>query len=115
LTGGGGTQRILERVSMSRARELIMIGNSITAKTAHEWGLVNAVFDSDECFDGALEFASKLAIHSLNSIKAIKKLLAMANGERIKQGLAIERAAFYERLESPDAAAKINSFFDRKK
>jgi enoyl-CoA hydratase len=115
LPGGGGTQRILERISMGNARELIMFGDSITAETAYEWGLVNAVFDPDECFDGALNLASKLASKSLDSLKAIKKLLAMANAARIKQGLIIERATFYERLESPEAAEKINAFFDRKK
>jgi enoyl-CoA hydratase/carnithine racemase len=115
LPGGGGTQRITERISMGRARELIMTGDSITAKTAHEWGLISTVFNQDECFDGALEFAAKLASESLSSLKEIKKLLTLANGEHIKRGLAVERAAFYERLESSDAAEKINAFFDRKK
>lgn len=115
LPGGGGTQRILERISIGRARELIMTGDSITAKVAFEWGLVNAVFDHDECFKSALEFASKLASNSLSSLKEIKKLLTLANAERIKQGLASERAAFYERLESSEAAEKINAFLDKKK
>lgn len=114
LPGGGGTQRITERISMGRARELIMMGDSITARIAHEWGLVNAVFDHDECLDGALEFAANLASKSLSSLKEIKKLLTAANIEHIKKGLVIERTAFYERLESPEAIAKINDFFDRK-
>ena len=95
LPGGGGTQRILQRICMGRARELVMIGDSITAETAYEWGLINAVFDPDKCFDGALEFASKLASHSVNSLKEIKKLLTLSCGEAAKKGLAMERAAFY--------------------
>lgn len=115
LPGGGGTQRILERINVSRARELIMTGDFITAQTAFSWGLINVVFNPDECFEGALKLASKLASHSLNSLKSIKKLLTMANAERIKQGLVVERSAFYECLESDEAAIKIQAFFDRRK
>lgn len=115
LPGGGGTQRILNRITVGRARELIMIGDSITATIAFNWGLIDAVFDHDECIDGALKLASKLASHSLDSLKAIKRLLIMNTVERVKQGLVTERAAFYERLESPEALEKINAFFDRKK
>lgn len=115
LPGGGGTQRILDRISVGRAREMIMIGDSIAAETAFNWGLIDVVFSHAECSDGALNLASKLASRSLDSLKAIKKLLIMNNAERIKQGVVMERAAFYERLESPKTVDRINAFLDRKK
>lgn len=115
LPGGGGTQRILDRLSLARARELIMFGDSITVETAYDWGLVNKVYANDTCFESALKFAEMLAERSLDSLKAIKKLMSLSKDETLEQRLGIERAIFYERLQSSEARATIQAFFDRKK
>lgn len=115
LPGGGGTQRIVDRVGIGRARQMIMLGESISAKTAFEWGLVDEIFEHDQCFGGALALASKLSSYSLNALTEIKKLLVMANHERLDTGLAGERAAFYHCLKGNDARANIHTFLDRNK
>jgi enoyl-CoA hydratase len=39
----GGTQRLPRLVGRSRATEMLLLGESVSADTALEWGLVNAV------------------------------------------------------------------------
>ena len=43
IPGFGGTQRLHHRIGHVRARELVLTGDMIDAKTAHAWGLVNQV------------------------------------------------------------------------
>src|SRR5205085_1441885 len=43
IPGFGGTQRLPHRIGHARARELIMTGEMIDAKTAFAWGLLNRV------------------------------------------------------------------------
>jgi methylglutaconyl-CoA hydratase len=67
---------ILRRsVSEKRAFELITTGEIITAQTAFDYGLVNAVY-ADETFDLDVDsFVSKLASKSASAIALSKRLL----------------------------------------
>jgi enoyl-CoA hydratase/carnithine racemase len=115
LPGGGGTQRILNRISSAHARELIMFGDTLDAEKALNWGLVNAVFSNPECFEKTLAFAEKLNQQSPDSLKAIKHLLSLSSSTPLEQRLITEREAFYDRLNSTDAQTRINAFFNRNK
>jgi enoyl-CoA hydratase len=61
IPGFGGTQRLPHRIGHMRARELIMTGDMIDAKTALEWRLVNAVVAPDELIGAARKLGEKLA------------------------------------------------------
>lgn len=115
LPGGGGTQRIVDRIGIGRARQMIMLGESVPGQIAYEWGLVDEIFEHDQCFDGALVIALKLSAYSGNALKEIKKLLAMASTEKRDVGLFYERSSFYECLKTPQARDNINVFLDRNK
>ena len=115
LPGGGGTQRILHRINLAHAHELIMLGDSISAEKALYWGLINSVTTHDECFDNAIQFALKLASHSTPSLKAIKKLLALSLSDGFAQKLNTERFAFYEQLKTSDVISNIQRFLARKR
>ncbi|MDP3372262.1 MAG: enoyl-CoA hydratase/isomerase family protein [Candidatus Paracaedibacteraceae bacterium] len=115
LPGGGGTQRILQRISLVNAKKLMFLGDSISAKTAYEWGLSDALFSQEECFNGSVQLASKLTNQSLDSQVAIKKLLHLLEHESMQSKLKTERTYFYDRLVSKEANFKINTFLNRNK
>jgi methylglutaconyl-CoA hydratase len=72
---------ILRRsLSEKRAFELIASGETITAQTALDFDLINAVF-ADETFDSEVEaFVSKLASKSASAITLSKRLLYHMDG-----------------------------------
>lgn len=115
LPGGGGTQRICQRISVQRAKELMFLGESVPAKTAHAWGLVDFFVESEPCLESAINFASKIASQSLNSQIKIKKLLHLNDIDSFNANLINERIAFYARLKTSEAKDKITMFFDRNK
>ena len=46
LPGAGGTQRLLEKLSLTDALDLLLTGKEITAKRAYTMGLVDSLVDS---------------------------------------------------------------------
>jgi len=75
IPGGGGTQRLLYKIGMSRVKEMLMLGQSYSAQQMLEWGIVNII-----CADGDLaitvkETADKFKRRPAQSLSVIKKLL----------------------------------------
>lgn len=57
----GGISRLPWLVGLAKAKELILIGDSISAKKAEELGLVNKIFPHDTFYDEVCKIAFKMA------------------------------------------------------
>lgn len=78
IPGGGGTQRLTQKVGINRAKEMLFTGGQYTAPELHSWGVVNRVFE-DENFDEEVQaFAKKLARRSTQSIAQLKRLTQLS-------------------------------------
>ncbi|WP_435798809.1 enoyl-CoA hydratase/isomerase family protein [Peribacillus asahii] len=60
--GGGGTQRLPRLIGPAKAKELMYIGDPISAQEAFQLGLVNRVTADGEGMQTALEMAKKMAV-----------------------------------------------------
>ncbi len=59
---GGATFMLPRLIGWGRAVELSMLAEKLSAEKAHEWGLVNRVYDDQESLmEGAMEIAGRLA------------------------------------------------------
>jgi enoyl-CoA hydratase len=56
--GAGGSQRLMRQVSPCKSRELMFLGERITAQEAERLGLVNQVVEDGEALDAALAMAA---------------------------------------------------------
>jgi 2-(1,2-epoxy-1,2-dihydrophenyl)acetyl-CoA isomerase len=62
IPDGGATFLLPRLIGWGRAVELSMLAERLPAEQAHEWGLVNRLYDdTDALMEGALEIARKLA------------------------------------------------------
>ena len=62
IPGASGTQRVTKVVGKSKAMEMVLTGDTISAREAYEWGLVNQVYPSEKLLmEGALKLASKIS------------------------------------------------------
>ncbi len=111
IPGFGGTQRLARLVGESRAKELNLIGDPITADDALEYGLVTRVVADHELFDLALAWGKKLAKQAPLAVAKVKQTL-MA-GE-LSEGIEREIAAFGEVFNSEDGREGVSAFLEKR-
>ena len=74
VPGGGGTQRLAQKIGINRAKEVLFTGGQYSAKTFHDWGVVNLLVE-DEAFDVEVsKLAGKLGRRPKTAIKELKRL-----------------------------------------
>lgn len=74
IPGGGGTQRLIQKVGINRVKEILFFGAQYDAVTLNNWGIVNRVFSLDNFYTEVMEFAVKLSRRPQTSITQLKRL-----------------------------------------
>jgi len=64
IPGCGGTQRLIRSIGKSRAMEMILTGEMITAEAAEKSGLVARVFKPEDLVHEVVMIAQKIAHRS---------------------------------------------------
>lgn len=75
IPGGGGTQRLLQKIGLNRVKEMLFLGQAYAASQMHSWGLVNNVVEDDELMEAVSLLAEKLKRRPSQSLMALKELL----------------------------------------
>ncbi|WP_194175020.1 enoyl-CoA hydratase/isomerase family protein [Desulfofundulus thermobenzoicus] len=109
----GGTQRLLRLIGVSKAKELLLLGNQITAKEAERLGLVNKVVP-EECLDQEVSlWVEQLLNLPWQSLKAIKRCVneGALNPTR---GQALEVEEYEKVFITRDMREGINAFLEKR-
>jgi enoyl-CoA hydratase len=114
MPGGGGTQRILQRIGLSRSLDLLFTGDSITAQHAMEWGIVNRIVQHDHLMTEVFRYAEKLCTFSKDSLVSIKKSVTYSSDILLRDSLDQERQAFYRLLFSANGQEGISAFLEKR-
>lgn len=113
--GGGATQRLLQNISLCKAKEMIFLGESIDAQTALEIGLINKVVPLENLMTEAFAWARKLCKKPPLSIKAAKALINGAWGTKTIDGVALESEAWAQIFGTEDQKEGMNAFLEKRK
>jgi enoyl-CoA hydratase len=114
IPGFGGTQRLPHRIGHARARELVMTGEMIDAKTALELGLVNQVVPPGELVEAARKLANKLAAKSPLALRQAKAALRASFTMEEDAGLRFEQEAFGVTFGSADRVEGTKAFLEKR-
>lgn len=109
----GGTQRLPRVVGWGRAMDLIITGREIDAPTAHQWGLVSEVVESDSAYPAAREWARRIATNPQSALRTDKQAAVRGWGLNIEEGLRIEAQLGMTQLFSTEMAEGIKKFQER--
>lgn len=111
LPGGGGTQRLIRTVGYPRAKEMVMLGNRLTAEEANEADLVTRVVPDGEFDERVAELADELASGPPIAQHAAKIAIHQGGDAPLDSGLSLEKAVVALLLETDDLSEGIDAFF----
>lgn len=81
IPGGGGTQRLVQKIGINRVKEMLFMGSALNSKLLYDWGIVNRIFSDDDFLPQVMDFAKKLSRRPSNSIAELKRLANLSMSE----------------------------------
>lgn len=115
IPGAGGTQRLPRLIGMTKAKELIMLGDTIDADTAERIGLVNAVVPAENLLDEAKKLATRLIGRPPFGLRLAKMVMNMGADKDLQTALALERQAFAMLFATEDQKEGVRAFTEKRK
>ena len=113
IPGYGGTQRLTQVIGRNRAMEVLMSGNTFTAKEAMDYGIVNNVVSSEELLSRSKEILT--TIHSKAPIAVSKIIECVNNFDHTQQGYDFEIKKFGECFATDDMKEGTSAFLEKRK
>ena len=114
FVGGGTTITLLERVGMTRAKQLLLLGRFFSGRDAQAWGICNESAASDKVLAHAKTMAEEVANMAPRSVAFAKRLLLQAREQTLTQALAAEADALAACMGSKDWQEGIDAFRDKR-
>lgn len=114
IPGWGGNLRLPKIVGMGKAKEMIMLGEKISAEKAEEIGLVNKVVPTDEFEKEVNELAEKLAAGPPIALQFSKYCMNYGSKVPIDIGKEIESGLFATIASTEDMIEGIEAFMEKR-
>ncbi|MCL5786637.1 MAG: enoyl-CoA hydratase/isomerase family protein, partial [Candidatus Marsarchaeota archaeon] len=111
VPGGGATYSLQKIAGISRAKEMILTGKSISAGKALRIGLVNILRDKKDLMKSAFELCESVVLCSPNAVALAKSAINSAS----KDDYRYERRAFVDSVLSKEGRKGISVFLERSK
>ena len=116
MPGAGGTVRTPKLIGLARAKEMILLGGTITAKKAGDIGLVNAVLPQEDVMELSMKWAKKIKNLSAIALKTAKKTIDDAYREPdILKGVELEMDNWCDMFKTEDQKEGMRAFLAKRK
>lgn len=113
--GFSGTQRLLRRVGVSKAKELIYTGRMIDAAEALSLGLADHVYPDDHLQEETLAMAQKIADNAPAAVRYAKCAINEGAQTDIDAAIAIENKWFSRCFATEDQKEGMQAFLEKRK
>lgn len=115
IPGWGGTQRLPRLVGRNLAKELVLVGEMITAQRACEIGLVNRVVPQAELMKTARELADKILARGPFAVRTAKMAMNRGLDLDLGNGCALEASMFALGFATDDRREGMAAFLEKRK
>jgi enoyl-CoA hydratase/carnithine racemase len=115
IPGWGGTQRLTRLIGATKAKELVLTGRIIDAKTAEQLGIMNMVVPSDRFRETVRQFAVELATKAPVALKVAKELITKGAEASLDVALSLEREGFTVVGSTQDLQEGVAAFTEKRK
>jgi len=114
LPGAGGTQRLTKAIGKSKAMELVLTGNNMTAMEAERAGLVSKVFPHESLLENTLKLANQVASLSRPIVTLAKESVLSSFETTLHEGMHVERRLFHSTFALQDQKEGMAAFVQKR-
>ncbi|WP_217576823.1 crotonase/enoyl-CoA hydratase family protein [Streptomyces sp. GbtcB7] len=114
IAAAGGLLRLPGRIPEQVAMELALTGDSLDARRAHAFGLVNRLTEPGGALDGALALADSIAANGPLAVRMTKRVLREAASWPAEERWERQRPLVQSVLTSEDAREGASAFAEKR-
>jgi enoyl-CoA hydratase len=114
LPGGGSLTRLPRQIPYCKAMEMLMLGESFSARQALEMGLLNYVVPREKLMDKAFELADRLVRNGPLAVQKVKEGVMRSSGLPLDQAYQVENEVSAAVMQSRDAREGPRAFKERR-
>lgn len=114
VPGGGGTQRLIRAVGKFKAMQIVLCGESVSGREAHEMGLASTCVPDGEAEKYALKLAEHIATLPPLAVALAKEVMLAGQDVALSTALALERKAVQVLFASNDKREGMNAFLEKR-
>jgi enoyl-CoA hydratase/carnithine racemase len=112
--GAGGTQRLPRLVGEGVAKELMYVGDPISADEAYRIGLANKVVPAGEALTAAKQLGQTIASRAGVALRYIQQAVDRGAGTTLEEGLRIEADLFAKVFQTEDVREGVEAFITKR-
>ena len=113
--GAGGSQRLMRQIPLCKAKEMMFLGERITAAEAERLGLINKVVPNDALMDEVMKMANAMAKKSPLVLKILKRTMVDGDEMPLRAALRHEQAMIGMVFDTDDAHEGCNAFIEKRR
>ena len=114
IPGFGGTSRLVRRVGLAWAKQLVLVGDPIDAEEALRIGLVNRVFEAAELVPAAIAVARAAASRAPVATRLAKQGMQEGQDADVRTAHALEQRAFGLVFATQDRVEGTTAFVEKR-
>jgi len=114
IPGFGGTSRLVRRVGVAWAKEMVVMGETLKADVALRIGLANRVFPPEALLDAAVAAGVTIAEKGPLAVEQAKRVIQEGQGADVRVAHALEQAAFGLVSASDDRNEGMDAFLEKR-
>lgn len=114
IPGFGGTQRLPRIIGQSKATELILTGDCLSAQEGRSLGLVSQVFPPEALMRQATGLARRIASKGQIAVRSALKAIQQGSALGIREGLLLEATLFGALCETEDTQEGLAAFLEKR-
>lgn len=115
MAGYGGTQMLPRLIGPGRAKYMILTGAILSAREAHEIGLVDKVCPPEELNNEVTAITEKIAASGPLSIKGSKEAIDRGLALPLEEALKLELSIYDKVANSEDAEDGLSAFLEKRR
>ena len=114
IPDGGATFILPRMIGFSRAMELSLLGERLSAEKALEWGMINRVYEDDELMSAALKLAEALAAGPTEALRLIRQAYWKSFDNTYEAQLKLERLFQKQAGRTHDFREGVEAFLEKR-